>query len=196
MRSASSSQPKLLEVHTGLLLEEPLLLPEEREEYDEKEEQLEEATHMFSACDHVCTIIILPSLMVLQFYMAFKMGEIDGLTHLIVLGVIGLFVITSYLYKLCLQDSRLLATNNVCCQQAIMLLPEIIMDIVLGLVLLVSAEIGFEFLLLATLALSSTVIVSTIHILCFERNQVEENEDETFDEMDLSQRDGALRYFI
>jgi hypothetical protein len=77
-------------------------------------------------------------------------------------------------------------------QQCIVLLSEIIIDVVFGLALDLSAVTAFETLLIATLVLSCTVVVSTLHILCCEvREELDDN-----GVLELSMRDSVIRYDV
>jgi len=179
--------PGLLEMNAGFVLEypqlddqEPLLQLEKDDEPpyedddDDDEEEEEEDAPLFSGRVLVCVQLILPLFMVFQFNIAFQMGQTVGaMTEQMVMIVIGLFMIASYLYRICLQNSMRVqvTTDNFYCQQVTFLLPEIAIDIVLGLVFGLSAEIGFLALLFATVALSSFVIGSMLYSLCCNRKK-------------------------
>jgi len=163
--NSSPSQLDPLEVCTGLVLEDPLLQPEND---DEDEQGDEDAPTLSSGCGFGCMLLILPFLMLLQFNMSLQVSNTSGLSEQMVLGVIGIFVVASFTHKMFLLNENtpwLLPPNSLYCHHFLMLLPEIIIDIILGLVLVFPVEIGFEALLLATLALSSVVFVKTIRIL-------------------------------
>jgi hypothetical protein len=85
-----------------------------------------------------------------------------------------------------------------CLQQLVLLLPEVLMDLVLGVVWYVSAEAAAVVLVWATIVLSGLVIVGSVHTLChYYHNGTTAANDPNANgidlEMDASQRDGILR---
>lgn len=226
-----SSNP-LLSVHTGLEendLDEPLL-----ELYDEDDEDdvapmefaprcfgsshTSDVDPMFTLWDHLCLLLILPTLLSIQFGLAYPRKatshanafDPDELRPATVRTVIALYVVTSYMYKASLHDSRLLSWScweknyrnqskwspmwSSLLQQCLLLLPEIGMDVVLGLVLVVSTTYAFQVLLMATIFLASAVILATAHILCCEAQEELPLSDDCDDDLDLSEREGVIRY--
>jgi hypothetical protein len=141
--------------------------------------------------------------------------------------VIALYVISALLYKICLQDLYRLRQRNKnekqnhdstelqepacwwafvwtsCLQQLVLLLPEVLMDVVLGVVWCVSAEAAAVVLVWATILLSGLVVVGSAHTLwhyyrhgtsAVKVHPPAMTADHGIDlEMDVSQRDGILR---
>lgn len=154
---------------TGL---EAPLLAEEQEELvelvDEDEDVLEEGSPMeefgTTCWDYVCTLVVVPGLLWLQFMVAFRSGRALDLTVSSVILTIALYSSASFMYKCCIADHDFTALSRPL-QQAVLLLPEILMDVVLGIVLFGSATTAFEGLLYFTMVLAIFVIVSTISTL-------------------------------
>lgn len=124
------------------------------------EEELEEDR---SACSEDFIMwVILPTLLFSQFGMAFLMHDdrTATMSWTIVNLSIVLFVITAWLYRHACHDANIKTI-------ALLLLPEILMDVVLGLVLFDRVALGFMVLLISMLCLSSFVVVSTAIFLYF-----------------------------
>jgi hypothetical protein len=134
--------------------------------------------------------------------------------------VIALYVISALLYKICLQDlyrlrQRIQIGNQTndstepeptwgtllwtsCLRQLVLLLPEVLMDIVLGVVWYVSAEAAAVVLVWATILLSGLVILGSAYTLWHHHRSGTaaasgRNTNGIDLEMDASQRDGVLR---
>lgn len=148
-------------------LEAPLIPAEEREELvelvdDEDEEQ--QITEFFGSCwDYSCLFFIMPTLLLIQFYVAFRVESHTNISQNAVAFTIFLFMAASYMYKTCIQQdhNEWMQQRRPSAQQLILLAPEILMDIVLGVVLVSSVAHAFEALLYATMALAIVVILST-----------------------------------
>jgi hypothetical protein len=176
--STTPNSNAVLEVHTGLPLEnnnayltEPLLTNEfASEESASSSLDTEEAVLQFTCWDHLCLLVILPMLLILQFTMGSH--DNDSLANNIdlhsVYGIIVLFVITAYLYRSSLND---VSVSNPYLLQILVLMPEILMDVILAIVLWKDAATAFLVLLLITLLLSGFVIVTTLSVLCCKRTQ-------------------------
>jgi hypothetical protein len=208
-------------------------------EYQPSEDnEEEESVVLFSLWDYLCLVIILPTLLVVQFRMALRIsrtgsaattttaGTDTGSLHWLVVDkalplwiVIALYVISALLYKICLQDLYRLRRIKIgnpnhdstgqpaswwtlvwtsCLQQLVLLLPEVLMDLVLGVVWYVSAEAAAVVLVWATIVLSGLVIVGSVHTLWhYYHNGITAANDPNTNgidlEMDASQRDGILR---
>jgi hypothetical protein len=129
----------------------------EEEEEDENDEQSPSAWWF----DNCVVWVVLPALLFLQFGMCFYMTSVEataGLRWSVVNYSIVLFVITAILYRQSAKDCKL--TNS-----AAILLPEILMDIILGLVLFDKVVAAFLFMLGSMLCLSLFVVLSSIRIL-------------------------------
>jgi hypothetical protein len=116
---------------------------------------------VFSWFDHVVVWIILPSLLFLQFGMAFYMSNVEAVTGLrwsVVNYSIVLFVITAVLYRQAAVDCKWTSSF-------IVLLPEILMDIILGMVLFDKIVAAFLFMLISMLCLAMFVVVCSIRVL-------------------------------
>jgi hypothetical protein len=208
---------------------------------DEQQQGLEPIV-LFSLWDYLCLVIILPTLLVVQFRMALRISRSTtttgttgstGSMHWLVVDkalplwiVIALYVISALLYKICLQDLYRLRQRikigkqnhdstepqqlacwwtfvwTSCVQQLVLLLPEVLMDVVLGVVWCVSAEAAAVVLVWATILLSGLVVVGSAHTLWHYYHHgtraVKDPPTTTADhgidlEMDVSQRDGILR---
>lgn len=122
--------------------------------------------------------VILPTLLFSQFGMAFLMHDVhtSSLSFTVVNISIALFIVTSWLYRHACVDANIQTV-------ALLLLPEILMDVVLGLVLFNRVELGFMILLFSMLCLSSFVVISTALFLYFAKNdqqgKIEDEEEES-----------------
>jgi hypothetical protein len=109
-----------------------------------------------------CVIwIVLPALLYLQFGMAFCLSPVEattGLSWSVVNYSIVLFVVTTFLFRQSARDCDLTGT-------AVLLLPEILMDIILGLVLFDKVVAAFLFMLVSMLVLAVFVVLSSVHVL-------------------------------
>ena len=148
--------------------------------------ELDDEHHVSSICDEVeaeensiCSEdfimwVILPTLLFSQFGMAFLMHDVrtSSLSFTIVNISIVLFVLTAWLYRHACVDVNI---RNI----SLLLLPEIVMDVVLGLVLFNRVEMGFMVLLVSMLCLSSFIVLSTATFLyCGKNEEHEEIEEE------------------
>lgn len=130
-------------------------VPKNVDEETQEDEEIE-----FSRFDNFISMILLPGLLFAQFYLAFgahvKGCELLNLTQ--VGWVICVFVVSATLFR------------RVCIEQkihsfAILLLPEVCMDFVLGLVLFHKVEAAFLTMLYCKLAFSLVVIFSCLRKL-------------------------------
>jgi hypothetical protein len=115
----------------------------------------------FSWFDHVVVWIILPTLLFLQFGMAFYMSDVEAVTGLrwsIVNYSIVLFVLTAILFRQAAIDCKW--TTSI-----VILLPEILMDVILGMVLFDKIVMAFLFMLFSMLGLAMFVVVCSIRVL-------------------------------
>mmetsp|Transcript_10212 Transcript_10212/g.19599 ORF Transcript_10212/g.19599 Transcript_10212/m.19599 type:complete len:194 (+) Transcript_10212:90-671(+) len=121
--------------------------------------------------------VILPTLLFSQFGMAFLMHDVrtSSLSFTVVNISIVLFVVTAWLYRHACADVKIQTI-------ALLLLPEILMDVVLGLVLFNRVELGFMVLLVSMLCLSSFVVISTATFLYCGRKDHEEKFEEEEEE--------------
>jgi hypothetical protein len=172
-------------------LEEPLLagdkeqedlveLVDDEEEEEQQDQQQQETTRIefgTSCWDYVCIFLLVPGLLWLQFAVAFRTGKAADLTVCSVALTILLFTAASYMYKRCLSDHDF-SNRTVAQRQLLLLLPEILMDVILGLVLLGPVSMAFEGLLYCTMALACFVIISTVITLRGECSSSVEQEDE------------------
>jgi hypothetical protein len=107
-----------------------------------------------------CWLTVLPALLLSQFGMVFWLHD-ERTAHLsrtIFNLSIGLFVVTAWLYRHACADARVESL-------LILLLPEILMDVVLGLVLFNQVALGYMVLLGSMLTLSTFVVGSTTMVL-------------------------------
>lgn len=107
-------------------------------------------------------LIILPALLFLQFGMAFSDGPVQGTTGLqwsVVNSNIVMFIITAALYRQAVQEFQMT------CSVALLLLPEIIMDAILGLVLFGQILPAFLLLISSMLCLAVFVVANSIRVL-------------------------------
>jgi hypothetical protein len=105
--------------------------------------------------------IILPALLFLQFGMAFYMSNVEAVTGLrwsVVNYSIVLFVVTAVIYRQAAVDCKWTSSF-------IILLPEILMDVILGMVLFDKIVMAFLFMLLSMLGLAMFVVVCSIRVL-------------------------------
>lgn len=128
-------------------------------------EEVEEEENSICSEDFIMWVI-LPSLLFSQFGMAFLMHDArtTSLSFTVVNISIVLFVVTAWLYRHACADANIQTI-------ALLLLPEILMDVVLGLVLFNQVELGFLVLLVSMLCLSSFVVLSTATFLYCGRSE-------------------------
>jgi hypothetical protein len=143
----------------------------------------------FSWFDHVVVWIILPALLFLQFGMAFFMSDVEVVTGLrwsVVNYSILLFVATSVLYRQAAVDCKWTSSF-------IILLPEIIMDVILGLVLFDKIVMAFLFMLVSMLGLAIFVVVCSIRILVLSSmNNGDDEDDDEEDEVKDSKKEKLI----
>jgi hypothetical protein len=128
---------------------------------DEQGRKDKDGKKVFSWFDHVVVWIILPALLFLQFGMAFYMSNVEAVTGLrwsVVNYSIVLFVVTAVLYRQAAVDCKWTSSF-------IILLPEILMDVILGMVLFDKIVMAFLFMLISMLCLAMFVVVCSIRVL-------------------------------
>ena len=154
------STPLLEDIETAVAVEKPL----------DEDEYLE------STCwDHVILWFVLPSLLFVQFAISFLYSD-ETPHHLqwsTVNWSIGLFVVASYLFRRTLQDH---CVGQVTLDALLFLLPEIIMDVLLGMVLFGYVEAAFLTMVFSTVLLSFYVVCQSLYTLFCEEEVVEETE--------------------
>lgn len=170
-------------------LETPLLSEEQEglveivdDEIDEEEGSPVLLEFGTSCWDYVCILFVVPGLLLLQFVIAFHSGKPSDLTLSSVLLTIVLFTAASFMYKCCLGDHDF-SEQSLVVRQITLLLPEILMDVVLGIVLFGPASSAFEALLYCTMLLAIFVITSTISTLrteCFGEDGDDDHDDEAY----------------
>lgn len=179
----------VLEVHTGLplleynpdnssssaVLTEPLLTKEASSSSTESSSS-SSSVLQFTWWDHLCLLVILPMLLILQFTIGSNNNDNENNTMDLhtVYGIIVLFVITAYLYRSSLND---VSISNPYGMQILVLMPEILMDVILGIVLWKDADTAFMVLLVITLLLSGFVILTTLSVLCRGYKPTEQEEE-------------------
>jgi hypothetical protein len=145
---------------------------------DDEEESCPEATVDDSQWfNNSVVLVILPALLFLQFGMAFSDNSVQGTTGLqlsVVNSNIVMFVITAALYRQAVQEMTT-------CSLSLLLLPEIIMNVILGLVLCGQVVPAFLLLLSSMLCLAFFVVANSIRVLAAGK---ECNEDSIHDEID------------
>jgi hypothetical protein len=145
------------------------------EDHDEEEGK---DGKVFSWFDHVVVWIILPALLFLQFGMAFYMSNVEAVTGLrwsVVNYSIVLFVVTAVLYRQAAVDCKWTSSF-------IILLPEILMDVILGMVLFDKIVMAFLFMLLSMLGLAMFVVVCSIRVLVVLSMEDKEDDEEDVEE--------------
>jgi hypothetical protein len=129
--------------------------------FEDDDEAGSNGKKVFSWFDHVVVWIILPALLFLQFGMAFYMSNVEAVTGLrwsVVNYSIVLFVVTAVLYRQAAVDCKWTSSFMI-------LLPEILMDVILGMVLFDKIVMAFLFMLLSMLGLAMFVVVCSIRVL-------------------------------
>lgn len=155
----------------------------DEDEEEEEDEVLEEDGDDESSCTESFIMwVILPTLLFSQFGMAFLMHDerTATMSWTIVNLSIALFVITSWLYRHACKDANITTV-------AIVLLPEIVMDVVLGLVLFNQVALGFMVLLVNMLFLSTFVVIASASFLYCGRKANAVSDKETREEMYVCQ---------
>ena len=140
-----------------------------------EEEEEENSLRGNSVCiEGFITWVLLPTLLFSQFGMAFLMNDerTSCMSWSVVNLSIVLFVVTVWLYRHACNDANI---KTIC----ILLMPEILMDVVLGLVLFNRVALGFMALLVGMLCLSAFVVVSTAAFLYFGNREQEKEEVKT-----------------
>ena len=149
-------------------------------EYDDDEESCHTAAEDANHClNNFVVLIILPSLLFLQFGMAFSDSPVQGTTGLqwsVVNSNIVMFVITAALYRQAVQDFQMT------CSVALLLLPEIVMVAILGLVLCGQVVPAFLVLTSSMLCLALFVVANGIRVLVVEK---EWDEEPVHDELEM-----------
>jgi hypothetical protein len=128
------------------------------EESDYYGDDSSEAT---SGCDNFVALVVLPALLFLSFGEAFYLTSVDadtGLRWSVVNYTIVMFVVIATLYHQALHKCK------ITCPVAL-LLPEILMDIVLGLVLCSQVVPAFWLLLSSIVCLAVIAVASSICVL-------------------------------
>jgi hypothetical protein len=143
--------------------------------FEDDDEEEGKDGKVFSWFDHVVVWIILPALLFLQFGMAFYMSNVEAVTGLrwsVVNYSIVLFVVTAVLYRQAAVDCKWTSSFAI-------LLPEILMDVILGMVLFDKIVMAFLFMLLSMLGLAMFVVVCSIRVLVvLSMEDKEEDEEE------------------
>jgi hypothetical protein len=128
---------------------------------DSEEDEDDEQSRPAFLFDNYAAWFVLPFLLFMQFGMAFYMTNVEATTGLrwsVVNYSITLFVIVSILYRQAVKDCKI----SFC---AVHLLPEILMDIILGLVLFDKVVPAFLFMLSGMLWLSVIGVMCNIRVL-------------------------------
>ena len=161
-RQSQQLHEPLLHVEAGVDLDE--LFPEGFQDDDEEAcgcaVLCEAQDHEFSWTEILILWIILPLLLFVQFGLAFYSDPEGclGLRWSIVSLSIVLYTITAWLYRQACRDCQL-------SQSLVLLLPEVCMDVVLGLILFDRIVPAFFVLLFGMLFLALFVVVSSVRIL-------------------------------
>ena len=137
-------------------------------------------------------VIVIPALLFHQFGMAFCLSPVEattGLSWSVVNCSILLFFVSAHFFQQSARDCDLTSS-------AVLLLPEIIMDIILGLVIFNKVVAAFLFMPVSKLVLAVFVVLSSVHVLivtssptCALTYSMEQGEDE--DEVDVSMFQGG-----
>lgn len=146
------------------LLEETEELVELVDEEEDEEKGEPELAILRTCWDYSSLCLVIPALLIIQFNVSLSVCPESVLRPATVVWGVALFVSATFLYKFSLRpsDLRFFSTFT---QQMVILLPEILMDVVLGLVLVTTSVVAFEALLWATIALSSLAIACTLRVL-------------------------------
>lgn len=155
-------------------------------EGDDDDEQDGKGDKEFSLFDRVVVWIILPALLFLQFGMAFYMSNVEAVTGLhwsVVNYSIVLFVITAVLYRQAVVDCKWTSSF-------VILLPEILMDVILGMVLFDKIVMAFLFMLISMLGLAMFVVVCSIRILV--ASSMDKDDDDDVDVKEEAKDDKKL----
>jgi hypothetical protein len=156
-------------------LSNPLLGSEHQEEHDveiavplQVEDDDDELRVLPTRYDLFVLWLVLPTLLFLQFGIAFWFHDgVSTTTHHLywytVNWSIVLFVVASYLFRRTLQDHR--HERNIAVDTLLFLLPEIIMDVLLGMVLFGLVEVAFLTMVASTVGLSLYVVVQSLYTL-------------------------------
>lgn len=162
-------------------LQTPLLDIEERfEENETSSTSVEIDNDDEKTCfNELVMMVILPMLLLSQFGMVFLMHseQTAYLSWRIVNCSILLFALTAALYRNTCKDAKVQTL-------VLLLLPEIIMDIVLGLIFFDRIGVSYAVLLFGILFLSMFVVVTTISLMC-KRRGTQEVDDEESESNDL-----------
>jgi hypothetical protein len=138
--------------------------------YDDDEESCQKATEDDSQrFNNFSVFVIIPALLFLQFGMAFSDNPVQGTTGLVVNSNIVMFVITAALYRQAVQEFQMT------CSVALLLLPEIIMNGILGLVLCGQVVPAFLLLISSVHCLAIFVVANSIRVLVAEKECDEES---------------------
>jgi hypothetical protein len=132
-----------------------VVLEEESDYYDD------DSSESALWCDNFVALVVLPALLFLSFGEAFYTSSVDadtGLRWSVVNYSIVMFVVIATLYRQALHECKI--TFSVA-----LLLPEILMDIVLGLVLCGQVVPAFLLLTSSILCLAIFVVASSIGVL-------------------------------
>jgi len=141
-----------------------------------------EPVYRFNWCDSIMIWMVLPTLLWLDFGMAFLMlDDPDNNRHqnpvsssCVNFKVVNLsllmFVVSSYLYRKVVEECKVNCLF-------VVLLPEIVMDVVLAVILADKVIAAYLVLLFSILGLSMVVVVHSVYGLCTEEE--EEDDEET-----------------
>jgi len=125
--------------------------------------------HSFSWCDNLVVWIFLPALVMFQFGMAFVSNNSQGLNSSIVNYSIFSFVLTAALYRRSCQACHM---TNTC----LILLPEIMLNVILGLLLFNKVKEGYFLLLAGMLFLAVLGIFNTVKLFwCRPKDELEDS---------------------
>lgn len=131
----------------------------QEEQDDDDASHIEEPTISF----------IYASLLVSQFGMAFCMNQRSMAFSFLVFFSLGLFVVSAAIYKDTLNEQFANGSSSLC-----ILLPEIMVNFVVGAIYFLNVESGFFALLFCMIVLKSAVIVMTLKTMLFQTNDSED----------------------
>ena len=141
---------------------------------DEDDEEVDETT--VTCRDTTILLLLFPLLLMAQFGMVFANPVADAsltVAWSTVNYVIVMFAVTSWLYRHTLAD---LQVSNI----FLLVVPEVLLNVILGLVLWDNAAVGFLGLLVSLFALGLFVAISSLRILissgCEEETKADEEE--------------------
>jgi hypothetical protein len=137
---------------------------------EESDDDSDDSSQSVLWCDNFVTFVVLPALLFLSFGETFYASSVDAHTGLHWSAVnysIAMFVVIATLYYRAVQDCKLTCW-------VVLVLPEILMDIILGLVLSGKVAPAFSLLLSSTLCLAVFVVASSIRMLLYTKGDCDE----------------------